>query len=418
MEEKSYIFNLETTKIELHFEKADYDALTDEQKRSLKSAFLWSRVGKCWVSRAKEPNLWNAKRVAKELGFSEEQREGERLIFAEQVERTAERAEARADRYESYADNAANRAEQLQKPINDMHGDIAFFTQPNINTSAGRAFTRRRERMFEQYKQGFDEYRKSEYFKSKAAAARSVASMEKYKDPAYLDRRIKECKKEIRAREKNITSCEELLYALEKGESKKHYNGEPITIDEATERLDRELELTEIAMDKQAYLENCLDEIGGIRFGKDNIKPGYVVRVQSWGKSKVISTGPVNFTYEVVRTGTLLKGAYAEIIEVINSEEKKKEHHPFKVGERFNAKVYDPSSRSFVPRIYEIVKVTDSSIKLKEFNAAGSPTENKDILRKPKIGYNGLWRFSIDDSYINTFYKEADNEDQIEKKKP
>jgi hypothetical protein len=26
-----YIFNLETTKIELHFEKADYDALSDEQ---------------------------------------------------------------------------------------------------------------------------------------------------------------------------------------------------------------------------------------------------------------------------------------------------------------------------------------------------------------------------------------------------
>ncbi len=129
---KRYIFNLETTKIELHFDKADYDALSNDQKREIKSAFLWSNREKCWVSRAKEPNLWRAKRVAVQLGFTEEQREGKRLSYAEQLERQAERADARADRYEGYAANAQGRAAQLQKPINDMHGDIAFFTQPNI----------------------------------------------------------------------------------------------------------------------------------------------------------------------------------------------------------------------------------------------------------------------------------------------
>lgn len=41
----SYIFNLETTKIELHFERSEYDALSDEQRSALKSAFLWSRTG-------------------------------------------------------------------------------------------------------------------------------------------------------------------------------------------------------------------------------------------------------------------------------------------------------------------------------------------------------------------------------------
>ncbi len=94
MENRAYIFNLETTKIELHFEKSEYNALTDEQRSKLKSAFLWSRSGSCWVSRAKEPNLWRAKQVAKELGFTEEQRNGERLTYAEQVERQSERAEA------------------------------------------------------------------------------------------------------------------------------------------------------------------------------------------------------------------------------------------------------------------------------------------------------------------------------------
>jgi len=100
---KKYIFNLETTKIELHFEKADYTALSEKQKQEIKSAFLWSNKGKSWVSRAKEPNLYRAKQVAEKLGFTAEQREGERLSYGEQLERQAERAEARADRYEGYA---------------------------------------------------------------------------------------------------------------------------------------------------------------------------------------------------------------------------------------------------------------------------------------------------------------------------
>ena len=61
---RHYIFNLESTKIELHFDKSEYAAMTDEQKRELKGAFLFSGKGKCWVSRAKEPNLWRAKQVA------------------------------------------------------------------------------------------------------------------------------------------------------------------------------------------------------------------------------------------------------------------------------------------------------------------------------------------------------------------
>ena len=146
---KPYIFNLETTKIELHFEKSEYAALTTDQKADLKSAFLWSRTGSCWVSRAKEPNLWWAKQVAAKLGFTEEQREGERLSFSEQVERQADRAERRAERYEQYAENAERRGAALQQPLNRMHGDIAFFTQPIIAGHAGsQAFARRREKMF------------------------------------------------------------------------------------------------------------------------------------------------------------------------------------------------------------------------------------------------------------------------------
>ena len=158
-----FIRNRETGKLELHFDKADYDDLTDDQKREIKSAFLWGRRSGCWISRCKEPNLWRAEKIAKALGLADGGTTGERLSFAEQQERKAEKAERRAERFECAADAAEARGEALQKPINDMRGDIAFFTQPNINSSAGRAFTRQRERMFAAYESGFKEFNKSAY---------------------------------------------------------------------------------------------------------------------------------------------------------------------------------------------------------------------------------------------------------------
>ena len=158
-----FIRNRETGKLELHFDKADYDDLTDDQKREIKGAFLWGRRSGCWISRCKEPNLWRAEKIAKALGLADGGTTGERLSFAEQQERKAEKAERRAERFECAADAAEARGEALQKPINDMRGDIAFFTQPNINSSAGRAFTRQRERMFAAYESGFKEFNKSAY---------------------------------------------------------------------------------------------------------------------------------------------------------------------------------------------------------------------------------------------------------------
>ncbi|MCM1061226.1 MAG: DUF3560 domain-containing protein [Eubacterium sp.] len=404
-ESRAYIFNLETTKIELHFEKAEYDALSAEQKQSIKSAFLWSNRGKCWVSRAKEPNLYHAIRVAKSLGFTEEQREGERLTFAEQVERQTERAEARAERLEGYAENAANRAEQLQKPLHDMHGDIAFFTQPNINSAGGRAFTRSREKIFERYEKGFDEYRKSSYFLERAETARKTASQTKYSDPAYLDRRIKECKKEIEKRKKNALHYEEMIQAIERGEPRRRISGEVLTADEVREWYDNELELIEVAIDKQAYLENCLDALGGIKFSRDNIKPGYIVKIQRWGLCEIVGTGPLNVTYKVmgISGGNVLQAAYAEILEVVEAREQAKAAHPFKVGEKYTACIWENGKH--VKAVYEIIKATNSTIQLKRKN-----NDEKPITRKPKIVTTvdgNKWRFGIDDYGYNCFYKEV-----------
>lgn len=161
-----FIVNRETGKLELHFSKEAYLALTEDQKKSIKGNFLWGRTSDCWISRAKEPNLYHARKCAETLGLEDAGTCGERLSFMEQMERKAERAERRADCYENRADAAERRGEALQKPINDMRGDIAFFTQPNINSSSGRVFTRRRKKMFESFEKGFNEFLKSEYKRS------------------------------------------------------------------------------------------------------------------------------------------------------------------------------------------------------------------------------------------------------------
>jgi len=407
---KSYVFNLETTKIELHFDKADYDALTDDQRRELSSAFLWSRTGKCWVSRAKEPNLYRPKKVAEKLGFTEEQRKGERISYEEQLERQSDRAETRAERYEEYAANATKRGQQLQKPLDSMRGDIAFFTQPEIEGHAGsQAFARRREKMFQQYGRGFEEYRKSDYFKDKAQTALKTAEARKFKDKGYLDRRIKECQKEITKREQYILDYEALLSALESGEKKLKYNGKPYTVDELTSWIEMQLELVEKAMDKQAYLENCLDELGGLLFNQSNIKPGYIVKIRH-GDVEVLRTGPKNITYKILTggaAGMTLQAAYAEIKEVVKAMEVKKQPHPFKVGEQFKATRRTYVDNSFTSTktevVYEIVKASDSTIQLKPINI-----DEKPLTRKPKKSHSGSWVFSIDDTYENTFFKGDD----------
>ena len=407
-----YIFNLETTKIELHFDKTDYNALTDEQKHELKSAFLWSRTGGCWVSRAKEPNLYRAVQVAKKLGFMGEQREGVRITYEEQLQRQSERAEDRADRYEGYAANAMSKAVQMQKPINDMRGDIAFFTQPIIAGHSGsQAFARRRGQMFSRYEKGFEEHRKSAYFKDRADIARNTAEAKKFTNKGYLDRRIKECKKEIRKRNDHVIEYESILLSIENGEQKQKYNGEPYTADEVTEWIERQLELIEKAMDKQGYLENCLDELGGILFSKENIKVGYVVLLARSGLVEVISTGPQNISYKVLTGGAAgmqLTAAYAEIKEVVKSEEKTRPPHPFKIGEQFKAikRVYEKGATlkcTTTEIMYEIVKASKTTIQLRPVG-----TTDKPVTRKPSKGYNNNWVFSLDDTYGNTFYKAAE----------
>lgn len=394
-----YIINRETEKLELHFDKSEYQALSDDQKSTIKSNFLFSRYGGCWVSRAKIPNLWRAEQVAKSLGAENQGKTGELLSFEEKMERKAARAEERAERMDARADAAEQRGEQLQKPINARRGDIAFFTQPNINTSSGRTFTRQRERMFAAFERGMDEFKKSEYYAERAEAARRTADAAKKPSKDFCYRRVQDAEKNIRAQNKNMDNYRKYLSKLDAGDTLKRYDGTEITRDEVLQWMENSAERIESEISRACYYQSCIDEHGGVQFSKENIKPGYVVKIKHYNDCTVLRTGPKNFTYRTPN-GFDLTAAYAEILEIVKAEETTKPTHPFKVGETFEIGAYVDGH--LVKQVWEIVKSTATTVTLK------NQTTGENIRRTPKIRWTcegDKWALCIGDYIDSMFYR-------------
>lgn len=401
-----FVVNRETGKLELHFEKETYKALTDDQKNNIKSNFLWGRHSGCWISRAKEPNLSWARNVAVSLGLDDAGKEGERLSFAEQMERKAEKAERRADRYEYRADAAERKGEALQEPINRMHGDIAFFTQPNINTSAGRAFTNRRNKMFAAFERGFEEFRKSAYWSDRAKTARATASQEELKNKAFVQRRINERESSIRKLKKYIEQDEKSLAAIEKGETPYNQHGweDKRSADDIQKSLEYYLDRLEIKLDELGFYMDCMEQLGGVTFSRENIKPGYIVRLNRHGFREtgvVLSTGPKNCT--VKSGGFPLKYSYADIAEVVKAEEEKPVAHPYKVGESFTCNDWNEETRKLEPKEFKVIRTTEKTVTLQ----AG---DEKPINRKPSRSQwnDNEWYLCVNDSYSGIWRKTAE----------
>ena len=392
---KKYINNLETKHIELHFDKEEYQQLTAEQKKELKSGYLFSRYITAWVSRSTK-NHYNAIRIAEKLGFTEEEKQGEKLSFEEELKIKTEKAERRADKYEYKSEKAGKEAEDLQSSFNSHHGDISFFTQPNINSSSGRAFTRKRERIFNNYKQGFEEYRKSEYFKEKAQNAKDTANMEQFKDPVYLNNRIKECNSIIRKLEKNIVCYEDVIYKKENNQNDKLYDFyQNKSITEIEEYLNETLEKMEYQIDKLAYLTNAMEklneqlkELGRKIYSKDDVKVGYLIKIRGkWAKVLKANPKTVRGDYlEEHLKGCYCLYSYAEIQEVKIpegwTEEANETKNPFKIGDivtRSNI------SGNIVLHAYQVIKTTKKTITIQEINIQNNkPIKNNFISDKQK----------------------------------
>ena len=379
-----YLLNKETQKIEMHFDKSEYLALSEDQKKEIKSNFLWSKTAGAWVSRSIHYH-GQAVRIAEKLGLENAGKIGERLSYEEELNRKAERAENRAERYEEYAENAEKRGANLQKEMNSMRGDIAFFTQPIIAGHSGsQAFKRRRDKIFDRYFKGFEEYRKSDYFKERAETARATADQTKLKNPVYLHNRIKECNSTIKKLEGNIIHYEELIERINNGHVLKSIRtGEPLTAEYYQGWIDDTLDRVEYEIDKLAFLENCLSEIGGLQFSNKNIKPGYVVQIQKWGRCEIITAGTVNVTYKILdggASGGVLTDPYAAIVKIIAVKEAEKIVNPYNTGDILC--MHRPADSS-IYRAYQVIKVTETGVKLQQIKVEnGVPVANEFISDK------------------------------------
>jgi hypothetical protein len=176
------------------------------------------------------------------------------------------------------AGKAQEHGEALQKPINDKRGDIAFFTQPNINTAGGRAFTRQREKMFDAWERGFEYFKKSEYYKDAAETAReTAASAAAPPDAGFCERRFKEAEKAIKAHTKHLQGYRQTLERIENGEIVKRYDGAEITADDARQTIERTEIYIEQQIGKAAYYHEWFEHLGGNKYSRQNIKPGDIV---------------------------------------------------------------------------------------------------------------------------------------------
>lgn len=343
---KEYVLNLETSKIELHFDKEEYQALTPEEKQLLKRSYLFSGKQKSWVSRSKN-NHYSAINTAEKLGFSKGGKVGERLSYTEELEKAAEKAEARAERFEQYSENAASRGEQLQSEFNKLSKDWSWLTQPIIKGHSGsERFGRQKDRVVKRFEKGFDEYRKSDYYKERAERARMTADQTKLKNKTYLNNRIEEVNKRLRQLQGLVVNAEN---------------------SNNSERVKELVEKMEYEIDKLAFFENCMDELGGVQYNKDNLKKGYLVKIRGhWGE--VVKANPKTVQTKSKYCTLELKYPYAEIQDMQIPEdwtEEKKEvvKNPYNVNEIVVA--YSIGGDRII-KAFQIVKTTPKTVLIQQ----------------------------------------------------
>lgn len=383
---KEYILNRETGRIELHFTKEEFQTLSDNLKAELKRFYNFSRYAQAWVSKSKN-NHFSAIRIAEKLGFVDGGKVGERLSYAEELERKAERAEARADRYERHADNAEHRAEQLQADWKEASKDWSFVTQPVYAGHKGmERFGRQRQRLIDRYEKGFEEYRKSEYFRERADSARETAGQSKLQSKSYLHNRIEECNKAIRNYERFIVRAEE---------TNNHQ-----WVAELLAKMEYEI-------DKLAFFQNCMDELGGVQYSKDNIKAGYLVKIRgSWNTVIKANTKTVEVKPSVVPY--TLKYPYAEIQDVKIpegwTEQKNEIKNPFQVNDILVRKIWDSIMEAF-----QVVKVTSKMVVVQKIRVENNhPVKNaftskKQVRKGVKKDRDGVFVVNHGDYYLYLF---------------
>ena len=77
------------------------------------------------------------------------------------------------------------------------------------------------------------------YYAERAAIARQTAEDTKPTDKGFIDRRIKDAEKTIRAQRKNIEVYQKYIERIKSGEEIKRYNGDILTLELVQEWIEK-----------------------------------------------------------------------------------------------------------------------------------------------------------------------------------
>jgi len=240
----TYILNNTSRKIELHFEYADYQALSHELKTKIKSAFLFSRFASAWVSRTKSPNNGRAENIAKELKLEYAGEQGEKLTFAEQKEREQAKASIRAERMEERAERAENESDAQYKRSHAIVNNIPM-GQPILvgHHSEGR-HRGDLKKADNAMRKSCEADEKAAYYRNRAEASKTTAGG-RIMDEGYLVNKIKEVQASTRKLQRYLKGegyvnreTGERMQSNEVQISDKRRNFLETRIKEETEKLD------------------------------------------------------------------------------------------------------------------------------------------------------------------------------------
>jgi len=293
-----YFLNQATGKLELHFERSKWFALSEAKKAEVRSVCLWSKRRNCWVSRSTRDHR-PAIALAQSLGLEDGGTVGEQTTFAEKLEAKQERAVERAERAEEQASKARQEAE-------------ARFNSRNIETlrglqgepvKLGHHSARRHlaliERADNDMRRGVEALDKATHYDHRAEAAANTADAPELRNRAFLDRRIKECEAEIR----------DLTRRLEHGN------------DASRERIGRLIRHEE---ERLTFYRGKLDAIGGIPHSQETIRVGMHIKARHGWWQKVLRVNRRTISGEYLEgpcQGWKVKTPFAEIKEVRDTEE-------------------------------------------------------------------------------------------------
>ena len=209
--------------------------------------------------------------------------EADRLTFAELQEAQRQRAADRGERYGGYAANAEKRAETAFATGQQVLDRIPLGQPILVGHHSEKRHRRDLKRATGALRRGAEEQAKAEYWERRAEHSDRKAGAEH--TVAFLQRRLEEAQAEVRKAERELAGVG-------------YYHQEP---PEGRERARWEGLLAE-AQERATYWQGKLDEAGGVRYSRDSVHKGDLVKCRhGWERvvrvnRKTVSTESLTLT--------------------------------------------------------------------------------------------------------------------------